>query len=82
MGKEVENQHDIFGVFDPFVFGAAFWPTLMTNWWYNVGRDFVMDPVKMSKYWYGVYVESLNEFFPTFNIIINSSGNSLQKTSG
>jgi hypothetical protein len=78
MRKEVENQHDVFGVFDPFVFGTTFWPTLMTNWWYNVGRDFVMDPVKMSKYWYDVYVESLNEFFPMFNII-NSSGKSIQK---
>jgi hypothetical protein len=40
----------------------------MTNWWYNVGRDFAMDPIKMTKYWYDVYVESLNEFFPMFNI--------------
>lgn len=78
MRKEMENQHDVFGVFDPFVFGTSFWPTLMTNWWYNVGRDFVLDPVKMSKYWYDVYVESLNEFFSMFNII-NSSGKILQK---
>ena len=77
MRKEVENQHDIFGVFDPFVFGTTFWPTLMTNWWYNVGRDFAMDPVKMSKYWYDVYVENLNELFPLFDII-SSGGKSIQ----
>ncbi len=57
MREEWGNRHDIFGVFDPFVFGTTFWPTLMTNLWYNIGRDFVMDPVKMSKYWYDVYVE-------------------------
>ncbi len=78
MRKEVENQHDIFGVFDPFVFGTTFWPTLMTNWWYNVGRDFAMDPVKMSKYWYDAYIENLNEFFPILNIN-NSSDKSHQK---
>ena len=78
MRKEVENQHGVFGVFDPFVFGTTFWPTLMTNSWYNVGRDFVLDPFKMSKYWYDVYVENLNELFPIFNMS-NSSGKSLQK---
>ena len=78
MKKEEENQNDVFGVFNPFVFGTTFWPTLMTNWWYNVGRDFAMDPVKMSKYWYDVYVESLNELFPIFNTV-NNRGNSLQK---
>lgn len=78
MRKEGENQHDIFGVFDPFIFGITFWPTLMTNWWYNVERDFVLDPFKMSKYWYDVYGENLNELFPLFNII-NSSRKSLQK---
>ena len=68
MGKYEEDEHDISNMFNPFVFGTTFWKTLMTNWWYNVGRDFAMDPVKMSKYWYDAYMESLNEFFPVFDI--------------
>jgi hypothetical protein len=78
MGKEFENQNDIFSVFDPFVFGMTFWPTLLTNWWYNVGRDFVMDPIKMSKYWYDVYLGNINEAFPLF-YMSNSNGKSLKK---
>ncbi|MBA3976984.1 MAG: hypothetical protein H0X50_02155 [Nitrosopumilus sp.] len=78
MKKEEEKEYDIFTMFNPFVFGTTFWQTLMTNWWYNVGRDFAMDPVKMSKYWYDAYIENLNEFFPILNIN-NSSDKSHQK---
>jgi len=78
MKKEEEKEYDIFNMFNPFVFGTTFWQTLMTNWWYNVGRDFAMDPVKMSKYWYDAYIENLNEFFPILNIN-NSSDKSHQK---
>ncbi len=78
MKKEEEKEYDIFNMFNPFVFGTTLWQTLMTNWWYNVGRDFAMDPVKMSKYWYDAYIENLNEFFPILNIN-NSSDKSHQK---
>lgn len=64
MRKEVEKEYDVFNTFNPFVFGTTFWQTMMTNWWYSVGRDFAIDPIKMSKYWYDAYIEKLNDFFP------------------
>ncbi len=78
MEKEREKENNVFNMFNPFVFGAAFWQNMMTNWWYNVGRDFFNDPIKMSKYWYDIYIDNLNELYPILNIFNNS--NSEQKT--
>jgi len=55
LAKESEKVNKIFNSFDPYVFGATFWQTLITNWWYNVGKDIVKDSIKISRYWYDVY---------------------------
>ena len=66
--EEKEKEYDAFNMFNPFVYGTSFWQNMMTNWWYNVGRDFFNDPIKMSKYWYDIYMENLKEFYPIFNM--------------
>ena len=69
----------MFSNFNPLIYGATFWQTLATNWWYNVGRDFFNDPIKASKYWYDAYIENLKEFYPMFSIYNINKG--WQKTS-
>ena len=65
--REEDNpkENTIFDNFDPFIFGATFWQTSLINWWYNVGRNLVKDPIGVSNYWYKVYLEGLEEIcFP------------------
>jgi hypothetical protein len=40
---------------------------LVTNWWYNVGRDLAKDATEMSKFWYNVYIRNLGETDPSLN---------------
>jgi hypothetical protein len=56
---------------DPFIFGTTFWQTLFTNWWYNVGRDFYINPFETSKYWFNLNIENLELFNTMFNNMIN-----------
>lgn len=65
MKKETESIYNCeIDKFDPILFGVTNWQTLMTNWWYNFGRGFVNDPIKMSYYWYNTYLENLKDVFP------------------
>jgi hypothetical protein len=50
--------YNIFSNFDPFIFGLTYWQTLMTNWWYNIGRDLLNNQSKTMKYWYDHYIEN------------------------
>ncbi len=43
---------DFLDHFDPIIFSITFWQTFVTNWWYNVGRDFVKEYFILSKKWY------------------------------
>ena len=61
LARNRENQSNVFSNFNPFIFGATFWQTLMTNWWYNVGREVVKDATEMSKFWYSFYIHYLGE---------------------
>jgi hypothetical protein len=56
--RKANDLQKIFNNFDPFIFGLTFWQTLMTNWWYNVGRDLLSNPSKTMKYWYDYYIEN------------------------
>jgi len=40
---------------------------LVTNWWYNVGREIAKDATEMSKFWYNVYVHNYGETDPSLN---------------
>jgi hypothetical protein len=51
----------MFSNFNSFIYGATFWQTLMTNWWYNVGREVVKDAIDMSKSCYSFYIHNLGE---------------------
>jgi hypothetical protein len=50
--KESKVLEKIFPDFDPFIFGITFWQTLVTNWWYNIGRDLTKEYIIMTEYWY------------------------------
>jgi hypothetical protein len=55
------------GNFNPLIYGATFWQTLVTNWWYNVGRDLAKEATEMSKFWYNVYIRNLGETGSSLN---------------
>jgi hypothetical protein len=57
--RKANYPQKIFDNFDPFIFGLTYWQTLMTNWWYNVGRDLLNHQSKTMKYWYDYYIENL-----------------------
>ena len=57
----------MFSNFNPLIYGATFWQTLVTNWWYNVGREIAKDATEMSKFWYDVYVHNYGETDPSLN---------------
>jgi hypothetical protein len=68
--KKANDLQKIFNNFDPFIFGLTFWQTLMTNWWYNVGRDLLSNPSKTMKCWYDYYIEN---FGPGYMFNINKN---------
>ena len=58
MTRKANDLQKIFDNFDPFIFGLTYWQTLMTNWWYNIGRDLLNNQSKTMKYWYDYYIEN------------------------
>ena len=60
----------IFDNFNPFIFGLTYWQTLMTNWWYNIGRDLLNNQSRTMKYWYDRYSEN---FGPSYMLNMNKN---------
>jgi hypothetical protein len=67
MTSNRENHINMFSNFNPLIYGATFWQTLFTNWWYNVGRDLAKNATEMSKFWCNVYIRNLGETYSSLD---------------